>query len=150
MTDLPSREIMDYRASPQSYRDSLDSRREPPASKDIASRAVDAFEIALAKGDGDIEESLDPIYAAATHSRRVVWETGLPILAQLGQGSAAARKRIMSLATAKQAEIRRRSAQYLNDLYTRDFCVNLLGLLVEDASPAVRGFAAAQCNKLNL
>jgi len=147
--DQPSEGICDFHFTPQSFRDWLNHRRETKSLKSIASRAIDAFEMAWDNSHG-IEHLLDAMYSAATHPRFVVWEVGLPLLSRLAQRSVDARERISSLAVARQAEIRRRSIQYLNDLYPRAFCVDLLRLLLADRSAVVRGFAAGRTERLNL
>jgi hypothetical protein len=135
--------------SPQSYRKWLESRQEPRELKMIAVRAIDAFE-SLSHDQMAIEEALDCLYFAASHSRFVVWEVGLPLLARVAEQSQDARARILELAREPKAENRRKSIQYLSDGFPRTFCTAILDELLTDRSAKVRGFSAGRCCSLAL
>lgn len=139
----------DYRPTSQSYREWLDSRSEPPELKIIAVRAIDAFE-SITHDRETIEEPLNDLYLAASHQRFVVWEVGLPLLAQIAEHSKDARAKILNLAHDRKAENRRRSIQYLSDGFPRTFCTAILAELLMDKSARVRGFTAGRCCALAL
>lgn len=133
----------------QSYLRWLESRNEPPELKMIAVRAIDAFE-SITHDRKTIEEPLNCLYLAASHPRFVVWEVGLPLLAQIAERSSDARAKILDLAHDRKAENRRRSIQYLSDGFPRTFCVAILAELLMDKSARVRGFSAGRCCGLAL
>ncbi|MCY2967592.1 MAG: hypothetical protein NT069_28835 [Planctomycetota bacterium] len=137
----------DYETRIQSLREWLKSRHESLELKSIATQAMDAFDD-LVHDRGDHGVALDRLAAAAGHSRMVVWDLGLSLLARLAEDSEPARDRIWELARSRTAECRRRSVQYLTDGYPREFCVKLLGQLLVDRSAIVREFAAGRCCQL--
>lgn len=139
----------DFRPDSQSYREWLGSRSEPPELKIIAVRAIDAFE-SITHDRKTIEEPLIDLYFAASHPRFVVWEVGLPLLAQIAEHYEDARAKILNLAHDRKSENRRRSIQYLSDGFPRKFCIALLAELLMDKSARVRGFAAGRCCGLAL
>jgi hypothetical protein len=138
-----------YPPTSQSYREWLQSRHEPPELKMIAVRAIEAFE-SITNDRESSEEPLDHLYCAASHSRFVVWEVGLPLLAQIAEQSEDARAKILDLARDRKSENRRRSIQYLSDRFPRKFCVAILAELLTDKSARVRGFSAGRCCGLAL
>jgi hypothetical protein len=136
------------RPSPASFREWLASRHEPDTLKHVASQAIDCYESAASLPDG--ESDIHDLFEAAIHKRFVVWEVGLPLLSRLAERSAPARKKIETLTQDKKMELRRRSIQYLNDFYPRNFCIAVLRKLLSDRSAKVRGLAAHRIEGLDL
>lgn len=135
--------------SPEDYRSWLAGRHESEDLKAIALRAISLY-VRAKEEPNSSDQFLDELLTAAAHPRFVVWEVALPLLAELAECSAASRTRIRALASNKDSELRRRSIQYINDNYPRDFCVDLLRLMLTDRSSRVRGFAAGRIESLNL
>jgi hypothetical protein len=135
--------------SPDLIRQWVAQRHEASALKELAYEAIDAFERATGSNVSSID-SLHMLTAAAMHSRFVVWDVGLLLLARLGESNAMARSCISDLAHSKKMEHRRRSIQYITDRYPRSFCISLLSGLLADRSVKVRAFAACRIERLNL
>ena len=135
-------------ATPDSFRSWIDGRHESAELKQIARDAVGDYESAVANPEA--LEFVHRLYEAATHSRFVVWEVGLPLLSQLAASSNLAQQKIQLMTTERKSELRRRSIQYLDDYYPRSFCLDLLQPLLRDRSAKVRGFAASRIEGLGL
>lgn len=134
---------------PDNLADWLRHRNEPESLKAIAYSAIDSFR-AIANGTISHRGSLDSLYLAACHPRFVVWEVALPLLAKLGELDKHAREKIFALSHESKAELRRRSIQYLNDCYSRSYCVKILSRLLTDRSPKVKDAVAGRIACLNL
>lgn len=96
------------------------------------------------------EKAIETLYQSAVHSRVVVWDVGLALLAKLSETDASARGKLLELSSDRKAELRRRSIEYLCDRHSRAFCVSILQRLLADRSAKVRDLAASRVVSLNL
>lgn len=149
MVDDPSHQnyMIDDLVSPDSFAQWLETRNEPNGLKDEARAAINAFREFLSEPNS---LSLETLYTAACHSRFLVWEVGLPLLARLAEQSAEARLMVDKMTFEAKAEVRRRSVQYISDRYSKSFCIAMLTRLLSDRSAKVRDFAACRVCCLNL
>ena len=134
---------------PDNFADWLRHRNEPESLKAIAYSAIDSFR-AIVNGAISRDGSLDSLYLAACHPRFVVWDVALALLAKLGESDNHAREKIVALSHESKAELRRRSILYLNDRYSRSYCVRILSRLLTDRSPKVKDVVAGRIACLNL
>ena len=134
---------------PDNFADWLQHRSEPATLKAIAYSAIDAFRT-LQKGTITRDGPLDTLYLAARDPRFVVWEVALPLLAKLSETDKAAREKIVALSHDGKAELRRRSVQYMNDRYSRSYCISILSRLLTDRSAKVKDVVAGRIACLNL
>ncbi len=115
----------------------------------VLEAACDAFETIF---DGAICNSkrLNPICAAAVHTRKAVWETGTLMLSQLAQDHPCGRDYLLQMASSNNGHLRLRSFAYLTDDFPRGFCTGLILARVNDKSERVAHAASWMAITLDL
>ncbi len=142
-------DILAGRFTPAQYFRIVEKSRCSQTDRQLLQLAYGSFEEAYTHYRTELL-AIDSIKEAARHPRKVVWETGIIMLAQLAQTNESAQTELTKMALDANSGIRARSLFYLTDQHDRKYCLDLLKCGIGDRSASVSHVAAWKAVKLDL
>lgn len=140
-------DILAGRFTPAQYFRIVEKSRCSQTDRQLLQLAYGSFEEAYTHYRTELL-AIDSIKEAARHPRKVVWETGIIMLAQLAQTNESAQTELTKMALDANSGIRARSLFYLTDQHDRKYCLDLLKCGIGDRSASVSHVAAWKAVKL--